>query len=113
MYISQFNILSLIALSNKCQFKEEELNERLIELVIASTPHDSLKNYLLSQKLGYKCNQLLIDSRKYEALVAGKQKIDDLNSAEVKPVDAINKTQICSRCGTMHKPRSCPAYIRM
>ena len=65
----------------------------------------------LSQKLGYKCNQLLIDGRKYEALIAGKQKINDLNSAEAKPVDAINNTQTCSRCGTMHKPRSSTIHL--
>ena len=57
-------------LANK--FKGEELNERLIELVVVSTAQDSLRNDLLSQKIGYKCNQLLIDGRKYEALVAGK-----------------------------------------
>lgn len=33
-------------LALKCQFKDEELHERLIELTIASTPHDAFRNKL-------------------------------------------------------------------
>jgi len=32
----------------KCDFKEDELQERIIELVIASTPHEEFRKELLS-----------------------------------------------------------------
>ncbi len=40
-------------LAQKCQFTDEELNKRLIELIIASTPHDVLRNDLYSKPKGY------------------------------------------------------------
>lgn len=40
-------------LAQKCQITDEEHNERIIELIIASTPHDALRNDLYSKSKGY------------------------------------------------------------
>ena len=45
-------------LANKCQFTENELNERLMELIIASTPYDGLRRELWG-------NQSVIQSETY------------------------------------------------
>ena len=55
-------------LANKCQFTDMELNERLIELVIASTPYESFCKDLLTKPVGYTISDLLVDGRKHEAI---------------------------------------------
>ncbi|KAL6486114.1 hypothetical protein MHYP_G00055060 [Metynnis hypsauchen] len=46
-------------LALKCQFSDGELDERLIELIIASTPHDALRNDLYSKPKGYSLTDVL------------------------------------------------------
>ena len=92
-------------LAKKCQFSEDELNERLMELVIASTPHDGFCKDLLTKPVGYKINELLVDDRKFEAISAGKQQLKEMSEHNVSAIRVD-----CSRCGLKHAPRSCPAY---
>ena len=92
-------------LAKKCQFSEDELNERLMELVIASTPHDGFCKDLLTKPVGYKISELLVDGRKFEAISAGKQQLKEMSEHNVSAIRVD-----CSRCGLKHAPRSCPAY---
>lgn len=65
-------------LAQKCQFTDEELNERLIELIIASTPHDALRNYLYSKPKGHLLTDVLTEGRMYEALSAGNEQLHQM-----------------------------------
>lgn len=60
-------------LALKCQFTDEELNECLIELIIASTPHDALRNDLYSKRQGYSLADVLTEGGKYDRR---QQKLD-------------------------------------
>ena len=57
-------------LANQCQFTENELNERLMELIIASTPYDGLRRELLGKPIGHTIRDVLKEGRKLEALSA-------------------------------------------
>ena len=92
-------------LAKKCQFSEDELNERLMELVIASTPHDGFCKDLLTKPVGYKISELLVDGKKFEAISAGKQQLKEMSEHNVSAIRVD-----CSRCGQKHALRSCPAY---
>ena len=120
------------AKSNQCDFKEDELNERVIELVIASTPYDGLQRELLQKPTGVKIGEVLTLGRQYEAIAAGRQCLADLTP--MSNIDAIRRTQngprntqsgprtedheehhatdrnLCGNCGLHHTPRRCPAY---
>ena len=52
-------------LALKCKFTEGELHERLIVLIIASTPHNALKNDLYGKPHGYSLADVLEEGRKY------------------------------------------------
>lgn len=73
----------------KCQFTDEELNERLIELIIASTPHDALRNDLYSKPQGYSLADVLTEGRKYEALSAGNEQLNQLGLTTAEKANAI------------------------
>ena len=49
-----------------CDFGEPELVERIIELIIASTPHELIQKHLLDQDKGYSLGHVLTEARKYE-----------------------------------------------
>ena len=93
--------------ASRCDFTDGELQERLLELIIASTPHDGLRKELLGKAKGHPLNDALQEARKYEALEAGKQKIEKLSTTET--VNEI-KTKECGNCGRSHLPKKCPAY---
>ena len=46
-------------LANKCQFTENELSERLMRLIIASTPYDGLRRELLGKPIGHALKDVL------------------------------------------------------
>ena len=92
-----------------CDFTGDELNERIIELVIESTTMDQFQKHLLEQVKGYQVNQLLTDGRKSEAINMGQKHIKDLYAQPHTEVNAIT-TQICHNCGRKHHPKKCPAY---
>ena len=96
-------------LANKCQFAENELNERLMELIIASTPYDGLRRELLGKPIGHTIRDVLKEGRKFEALSAGNDQLQrlDTKQSDIHTVSYIRK---CGNCGTNHKPRQCPAY---
>lgn len=62
-------------LAQKCQFTDEELNECLIELIIASTSHDALTNDLYSKPKGHHLADVLTEGWKCPALLAGNKQL--------------------------------------
>jgi len=97
--------------ARECNFSEDELNERIIELVIASTRNEAFQKDLLDKPVGHKLEDLLKDGRKYEAITATKQCLQQLDM----PTGAINtlsnKEKKCGNCGLVHRlPQRCPAY---
>ena len=94
-------------LAKKCQFTDIEVNGQLIELVIASTLYESFCKDLLTKLVRYNTSKLLVDGRKHEAISAGKEQLKEISQQNI---DTIHTS--CSRCGTKHKPRNCPAYMK-
>ena len=96
-------------LANKCQFTENELNERLMELIIASTPYDGLRRELLGKPIGHTIRDVLKEGRKFEALSAGNDQLQRLDTKQ-SDIHTVSYVRKCGNCGTSHKPRQCPAY---
>ena len=96
-------------LAHKCQFSEEELSERLIELIIASTPYEGFRKELLGKDKGYPLQNVLKEGRKYEAISAGNDQLHKLDQKQTQ-INEVSRGRKCSNCGTSHKPRQCPAY---
>ena len=109
--------------SRQCTFTDAELNERLIELVIASTHFDGLQRDLLQKPAGHPLTDVVTLGRQYEAIAAGKQCLAEL--APVSNIDAFSRKpqrpskdgrprmserKQCGNCGLHHPPRKCPAY---
>ena len=67
----------------KCDFSDQELAERIIELIIASTPYDNLRRDLLGREKGYALADALSEGRRYEALSAGSHQAQNLGQTEV------------------------------
>ncbi|KAL0148840.1 hypothetical protein M9458_055849 [Cirrhinus mrigala] len=97
-------------LALKCQFTDDELNERLVELIIASTPFDALRNYLYSKPKGHPIADVLAQGRKYEALAAGNEQIQQLGMSNTGKVHTITRGRTCQNCDTNHKARQCLAH---
>ena len=97
--------------AKNCDFEETELSERIMELVIASTPSEEFQKSLLDQPKGYKIEAILTEGRKYEAVAASRQCLETLDPKQ--NIDAFKRNQgrrACGNCGRNHKPRQCPAY---
>ena len=108
--LDQF-VIRARTLGLKCDFSDTELSERLLELIISSTPHEEFCRDLLSRPKGYSIAEILKEGRKYEALSAGNMKLKQMASG-ITEVHGIPRAtnQRCKLCGTRHKPRQWPAY---
>ena len=89
--------------AKECDFNENELSERIMELVIASTPIEPFQKDLLDQAKDYKIENLLNEGRKYEAIAVGKQCLRSIDSP-ASNVDAVSHKQDmqrrnCGNCG--------------
>ena len=94
--------------ARECEFSQDELSERLVELVIASTPIEAYQKDLLDKPKGLKIEDLVDAGRKYEAILAGKQCLRTLQNGQV---DSIRKdSRQCGNCGLRHPPKRCPAF---
>ena len=92
-----------------CQFEDDELAERILELVIASTKFEGFQRELLDKEKGYSIADLLRERRKYEAVAAGKECLESLeNSATVNEFKKFRSP--CKNCGRKHEYRQCPTY---
>ena len=65
-------------------FSLEELNERVVELVIASTPLDTFRHSLLEKPSGYTINEMLEEGRRHEAVAASTQCLQTLADETTK-----------------------------
>ena len=92
----------------KCQF-DEELEERIIKLITASTPTEAFQIELLSKEKGFTLEQTLQEGRRFEAIIEGKSK---LKAMAVPPVNIAEQQmkEKCKNCGLTHPPRKRPAY---
>ena len=93
----------------KCDFTNEELEERIIELIIASTPHEQLRRDLLSKDKKFPLKDTLTLARTYEAYQESNKRIEKLNNTD-NHVNIVQRTRKCFRCDGTHQPRRCPAY---
>ena len=107
----------------QCDFKDTDLNERILELIIASTPFDGFQRELLQKPADYTLEEAVALGRQYEAVAAGKRCLEDLSP--VSNVDAFRRKsqepatgrkphtgdhRQCGNCGLHHPVRQCPAY---
>ena len=90
-------------------FGEPELVERIIELIIASTPNEMLQKLLLDQDKGCSLGHVLTEARKYEAIAAGKHSLQCLRVPH-HTVNEVKRRNLCMNCALSHPPRQCPAY---
>ena len=109
-------LLRVRTLAMKCEFDQTEMEERLIELIIASTPLEDFQRDLLGKAKGYKLADALAEGRRYQAIVAGRSKLQQLNpSTGEHKLDLLSnkqaqKSRSCGNCNTSHEPRKCPAF---
>ena len=100
--------------ASKCQFTDEEADERILEQIIASTVIPEFQKDLLEQKKGYKLEQALELGRTYEATKQSMQELKTMNGAgSTTTVASVFKKPVCRNCGRNHprEPRNrCPAY---
>lgn len=102
----------------KCDFGDDnELQERIIELVIASTPYEEFRKELLTKEKGFTIKETLELGRKYEAIAEStvqlkQMHISEPESGNIAAIRTSHKTKSkpCSNCGRVHKKRQCPAY---
>lgn len=110
--------------AKSCKFTENELQERIIELVIATTPYPEFQKELLGQEQGFTVNQLLELGRKHEVIQQSGEKLKQLNFTEtanvnvehIRRVRANNQNKSshdiknCKYCGGSHARKNCPAF---
>ena len=89
--------------ATKCDFRNEELNERLIKMVTLSTPHDAFRRDIFTKPKGTAITDILELGRQYEAMIASNASLQSMNLSSPN-IDAIQrKPRPCGNCGTIHK----------
>ena len=101
----------------KCEFEGNELNERLIELVIAGTPIPDFQKELLGKNKTFTLDEATQLGRAYVASASHVQQIREMGTASATAVHSVkrstNVSARCRNCGQQHpfKPRNCcPAF---
>ena len=98
----------------KCDFVDDELNERLIELIISSTPIVDFQKELLNKPKGMKLHEAVALGRSYEASATHVKQIQQLHSdGQAQQMNAVqNKRETrCKNCDQCHPygKQYCPA----
>ena len=100
----------------ECEFDQNELQERIIELIIASTPIPDFQKELLMKPKGFKLSEALTLGRTFEASSKHLQQLQSMASVPVSAVDRNKQTRrqntgSCWNCGNDHKrgKEHCPA----
>ncbi|CAM1302408.1 Uncharacterised protein r2_g1227 [Pycnogonum litorale] len=91
----------------ECDFSTEELQERILKLVMVSTSCEPFQRELLDTPKGYSTQEMLDLGRKYEAIAMGRQTLQAMEPVAAT-IGAVIK-QKC-KCGLTHQPKKCPAY---
>jgi hypothetical protein len=107
---------------SKCEFDAEELSERIIEMIILSTPFDEFRKELLTKAKKHPITTVLERAAEYEAILASQTSLRSLHSpasaaSSSASVDHIRQhaehaqasAKPCRNCGTQHHQRKCPA----
>ena len=103
-------------LGQQCNFEEKYLQERIIELIIASTPIEPFRCELLGKGPDLTLEDVIKEGRQHEAALKGTQQLEDLYKSHpqmrVHSIKINNKVKHkqCNKCGRNHKYRDCPAY---
>ena len=103
-------------LGQQCNFEEKDLQERIIELIIASTPMEPFRRELLGKGPDLTLEDVVKEGRQHEAAFKGTQQLEDLYKSHPQMTvhviknDKKAKHKQCSNCGRKHKYRDCPAY---
>ena len=66
-------------LARKCQFSKEELNERLMELIIASTPNADFQKELMEKEKNYGLDDAVKRGRLFEAAAQNTQQLQQMH----------------------------------
>ena len=91
--------------AKECDFKDAELSERLVELVIASTPIEAFQKDLLDKPKGFSIDDMNYTGRIYEAIMADHQCLQTLDNNP--NVDAISPSKkSCGSCGLPHPQKT-------
>ncbi|CAE1292604.1 unnamed protein product [Acanthosepion pharaonis] len=100
-------------LAKKCDFTADEVNERLVELLIASTPIPELQKELLNKPKGYKIEEAVKLARSHEASaiyvnqlqqLQGPPQIATINRGTHQQQGSDRKYgQVCKNCGRNHR----------
>ena len=104
-----------------CKFKEEEIEERIIEQLISGTVYQEVQKELLSKDDKLTLDEALQIAFKHEASLSHMQQLvqtqsTTTNAASVNAVrknGTAQKSRKCQKCGTLHpiKPiTACPAH---
>ena len=81
----------------KCDFDDDELNERLIELIISSKPIVDFQKELLNKPKGMKLHEALAIGRRYEASATHVKQIQLHSDGQAQQMNAVqNKRE--TRC---------------
>ncbi len=100
----------------KCNFRDDlELEERLIEQLIAGSPYQEVQKDLLAADNTLKLEKAIQIARNHEASLIHMEMLAETRrpTDESKSITAIEKLHKCSKCGLKHpfKPkRKCPAH---
>ena len=100
-----------------CDFTDNDMADRIMELVIDSTPFDEFRKELLEKPKAYTLKQLREDGRKYEAMQEGNKRLhSNMGDAHIDSIqrrqhkDNYSTSSGCKNCGLEHPPKKCPAY---
>ena len=103
--------------AGKCEFTPAELDERLIEMVILSTPFEDFRKDLLKAPKAHPIATVITKGREYEAIQASQASLRSMLhniKDEATNIDAMVKSpstkKKCFNCGLHHAFKSCPAY---
>ena len=100
-----------------CEFADAELQECVIELVIASTPMEPFRRILLDKGKELTLDTVLKEGRQHEAASKGSLRVEAFHRAKMdakvdyfRKREGNDKQKTCGNCGRSHKVRECPAY---
>ena len=100
--------------AQKCKFRDErEMEERIIDQIIARTKFPELQKQLLSKNKAMSTSEVLNTCRSYEASINHMRQMDELQGKCNNPISAIKHrledTDNWGKCGLNHKNGNCPA----
>ena len=102
--------------ASKCEFETAELNERLMEMLILSTPHEDFCKDLLTKPKKFPIAEAREKGAEYEAVMASQTALRNICTSHqasdrtTTTIDSIGRhpNKPCRNRGSNHKPRSCP-----